>query len=229
MSQTIRGGRVLALVVAVLALGVGVSVAQSRPAGEGGITVSDDVNFQGPTMTFRGDVPDLRDFQFNDRISSLVVDPGDSWEVCEGTNYRGRCIVVSGAERDLRARGFNDIISSMRRVQRRDSRDSPRDSRDERDDRGAVGITVSDDVNFQGPTMTFRRDVPDLRDFQFNDRISSLQVAQGESWEVCEDTNYGGRCFVVSGAERDLRTRGMNDVISSMRRVQVREGPGDRR
>jgi hypothetical protein len=225
MSQTIRAGRVIALVVAALALGVGVSLAQPRHGGEGAITVSDDVNFQGPTMTFRGDVPDLRDFQFNDRISSLVVDPGDSWEVCEDTNYGGRCLVVSGAERDLRTRGMNDVISSMRRVPRRESRDT----RDERDDRGPVGITVSDDVNFQGPTMTFRRDVPDLRDFQFNDRISSLQVAEGESWEVCEDTNYGGRCFVVSGAERDLRTRGMNDVISSMRRVQVREGPGDRR
>jgi hypothetical protein len=216
------------LVVAALALGVGVSVAQPRHGSEGGITVSDDVNFQGPTMTFRSDVPDLRDFHFNDRISSLVVDPGDSWEVCEDTNYGGRCLLVSGAERDLRARGFNDIISSMRRVQGRESRGS-RDDRGDRADRGEAGITVSDDVNFQGPTMTLRRDVPDLREFQFNDRISSLQVTPGDAWEVCEDTNYGGRCLVVTGAERDLRTRGLNDAISSMRRVQVREGRGDRR
>jgi Beta/Gamma crystallin len=225
MSQTIRSARVIALVGAVLALSVGVSVAQPRQDGRGAITVSDDVNFQGPTLTFRNDVPDLRAFQFNDRISSLVVDPGDSWEVCEDTNYGGRCLVVSGAERDLRSRGFNDIISSMRRVQGRESRDS----RDDRGDRGEGGITVSDDVNFQGPTMTFRRDVPDLREFQFNDRISSLQVAPGDAWEVCEDANYGGRCLVVTGAERDLRTRGLNDAISSMRRVQVREGRGDRR
>jgi hypothetical protein len=122
MSQTVRNARVIALVVAVLALGVGVSVAQPRQGGEGGITVSDDVNFQGPTMTFRRDVPDLREFQFNDRISSLQVAPGDSWEVCEDTNYGGRCLVVSGAERDLRARGFNDSISSMRRVQVREGR-----------------------------------------------------------------------------------------------------------
>ena len=120
MSQTIRSARVIALVVAVLALGVGVSVAQPRRGGA--ITVSDDVNFQGPTMTFRSDVPDLRDFQFNDRISSLVVDPGDSWEVCEDTNYGGRCLVVTGAERDLRTRGLNDVISSMRRVQVREDR-----------------------------------------------------------------------------------------------------------
>jgi hypothetical protein len=104
----------------------------------------------------------------------------------------------------------------MRRVQSREAGDG-------RDDRGVVGITVSDDVNFQGATMTFSRDIPDLRDVQFNDRISSLRVTPGQSWEVCEDANYGGRCIVVSGSERDLRTRGLNDAITSIRRVQGRE------
>ena len=214
MSQTIRSARVIALVVAVLALRVGVSVAQ--PSQVGGVTVSDDVNFRGASMTFRSDVPDLRDVQFNDRISSLRVAPGESWEVCENANYGGRCIVVSGSERDLRTRGLNDLITSMRRVQSREAHDG-------RDDRRVGGITVSDDVNFRGASMTFRGDIPDLRDVQFNDRISSVQVALGESWEVCENANYGGRCIVVSGSERDLRTRGLNDLITSMRRVQSRE------
>ena len=215
------------LVVAVLALGVGVSAAQPRQAGGGGITVSDDVNFEGATMTVRGDVPDLRNVQSNDRISSLQVSPGESWEVCENVNYGGRCLVVSGAERDLRARGMNDTISSMRRVQGRDDRRG-RDDRDNRDDRSGLGVTVSDDVNFEGATLTVRRDVPDLRALQFNDRISSLQVPVGESWEVCENTNYDGRCLIVSGVERDLRRRGLNDVISSIRRVQGRDDRGDR-
>src|SRR5258708_1323146 len=120
MSQTVRNARVIALAIAVLALGVGVSVAQPRQVG--GITVSDDVNFEGTTMTFVDDVPDLRNVQFNDRISSLRVAPGEAWEVCEDANYRGRCIVVSGSERDLRARGLNDVITSIRRVPGRDDR-----------------------------------------------------------------------------------------------------------
>jgi hypothetical protein len=217
MSQTIRNARVIALAIAVLALGVGVSVAQPRQVG--GITVSDDVNFQGTTMTFADDVPDLRNVALNDRISSLRVAPGEAWEVCEDANYRGRCIVVSGSERDLRTRGLNDAITSMRRVEGREARDD----RDDRDDRRGVSITVYDDVNFRGATMTFRRDVPDLRDVQFNDRISSLQAAPGQSWEVCEDANYRGRCIVVSGSERDLRARGLNDVITSIRRVPGRD------
>lgn len=79
--------------------------------------------------------------------------------------------------------------------------------------RGAGTITVSDDVNFEGATVTFRNDIADLRAYQFNDRISSIQVAPGDSWEVCTDTNYGGRCVVISGVERDLRPLGMNDEI----------------
>ncbi|MEP7306080.1 MAG: beta/gamma crystallin-related protein [Acidobacteriota bacterium] len=211
------------------------SAAPQRQFGGAGISVSDDVNFQGATETFRDDVPDLRAFRFNDRISSLVVAPGESWEVCDDVNYGGRCIVVSGSERDLRARGLNDVITSMRRLQgrevRRDRDDRDRDDRDDRDNRGVGGITVSDDVNFEGTTATFRRDIPDLRDVFLNDRISSLQVAPGESWEVCENTNYTGRCVVVSGAERDLRRRGMNDTITSLRRVggrDRREGFDDR-
>jgi hypothetical protein len=207
---------------AILGFGAVASAAPQRQFGGTGITVSDDVNFQGATETFRDDVPDLRVFRFNDRISSLVVAPGESWEVCDDVKYGGRCIVVSGSERDLRARGLNDVITSMRRLQGREAR-RERDDRDDHDNRGGGGITVSDDVNFEGTTATFRRDIPDLRDVFLNDRISSLQVAPGESWEVCENTNYTGRCLVVSGAERDLRRRGMNDTITSLRRVGGRD------
>ena len=112
----------------------------------------------------------------------------------------------------------------MRRAEGRDDRRGG----DDRAARGGLGMTVFDDVNFEGAALTIRRDVPDLRALQFNDRISSVQVPPGESWEVCENTNYDGRCFVVSGVERDLRRRGLNDVISSMRRVQGREDRGDR-
>jgi hypothetical protein len=200
MSHSMRNARCIALVLPVLALGMGVSVAQPRQGG--GITVSEDVDFQGTTMTFRDDVPDLRNVALNDRISSLRVAPGESWEVCENVNYGGRCIVVSGSERDLRTRGLNDAITSMRRVQ-------SREARDDRYDRSGAGITVSDDVNFRGATMTFRRDIPDLRDVQFNDRISSLQVAPGESWEVCEDANYRGRCLVVGGGGAAVTKNGV--------------------
>jgi hypothetical protein len=227
MSQLIGRTRVLALALAVVGFGVGVSAAQSRQ--DGGITVYDEVNFQGASATFRGDVSDLRAVGFNDRISSLRMAPGETWEVCEDVNYGGRCAVISDSERDLRTRGWNDTITSMRRVQAREvQRREDRVDRGERDDRGGAGIRVYGAVNFQGASATFRGDVPDLRAARFNDRISSLEVGPGESWQICSNVNYGGRCAVVSGSERDLRVFGWNDTISSMRRVPGREGRRDR-
>jgi hypothetical protein len=222
-----RDVRLMAMVAGVLALGARVSVAQLGQRGGVGITVYDDVNFQGAALTLRNDVADLREFKLNDRISSLQIAPGESWEICENINFAGRCSVVSGSDGDLRPRGWNDMISSMRRVPDRDDRRA-RNRSDDRDDRRGASITVYDDVNFQGAPFTFRDDVPDLREFGLNDRISSVQVASGESWEVCENTNFSGRCIVVSGSDHDLRTRNWNDIVSSMRPVQGREGRRDR-
>jgi len=217
----------IALLVAALPLGAGVSAAQPRRDNGVDVIAYDDVNFQGPAVTLRDDVADLREFRLNDRISSLQMAPGESWEVCENVNFGGRCAVLSGSERDLRPRGWNDMISSMRRVRGRDDRRAQdRDDRRFRDDRiegGRGSITVYDDVNFQGPALNLRNDVPDLREFRLNDRISSLQVAPGETWEVCESVNFSGRCGVITGSERDLRPVGWNDMISSIRRVRDRD------
>jgi hypothetical protein len=86
---------------------------------------------------------------------------------------------------------------------------------------GGVGITVFEDREFRGRSATFREDVPDLRKFNLNDHITSLRIARGETWEVCIDIDYGGRCQVLTGSEPDLHNRnGWNDEISSLRRVR---------
>lgn len=90
---------------------------------------------------------------------------------------------------------------------------------------GGAGITVFTDQNFRGRSSTFRQDVYDLEPLGINDKISSLRVGRGEQWEVCEHSNFQGRCVVVSGEEPDLRRNDWNDVISSLRRV--RRGPVD--
>lgn len=91
---------------------------------------------------------------------------------------------------------------------------------------GVVGITVYEDRDFRGRNANFRQDVPDLRDSGMNDRIVSLQIANGEAWEVCEHAFYGGRCQVFYGVEYDLRQRGWGRMISSMRRVRGNGGGG---
>lgn len=85
---------------------------------------------------------------------------------------------------------------------------------------GGVGITVFVDVFYRGQSATFREDVPDLGEFRLAGRTSSLQVAPGEAWEVCEQAEYRGRCQVFSEVEPDLRQHGWNDRVRSMRRVR---------
>jgi hypothetical protein len=89
---------------------------------------------------------------------------------------------------------------------------------------GGVGITVYSDSDFRGRNATYREAIHDLAPTGMNDRISSLEVAPGEMWEVCEHSNFRGRCQVFSGREPELRRRGWSDIISSMR--PVRSGGG---
>ena len=89
---------------------------------------------------------------------------------------------------------------------------------------GGIGITVFDDIGYRGPNATFRNDQPDLGPAGFSNRISSLQVAPGEIWEVCQGVNYGPPCQVFSGNESDLRRRSWNDRISSLRKVRGGSG-----
>lgn len=82
-------------------------------------------------------------------------------------------------------------------------------------------VTVFVDANYRGASVTLRGATPDLRRYGLNNAISSLRMAPGQSWEVCERANFGGRCQVVSGDVRDFgTTTSWNDRISSLRPVQ---------
>src|SRR5262245_49830080 len=62
---------------------------------------------------------------------------------------------------------------------------------------GGLGITVFMDRNFRGTTRTFTNDVPDLRPFGWDNRISSFRVAANEFWQVCDGPNFTGRCITI--------------------------------
>ena len=81
------------------------------------------------------------------------------------------------------------------------------------------GITVYEHPDYRGDSVTFRNEVADLRQHDLNDRISSIEVAGSQAWEVCQDINFGGRCRTFTGTIDDLRELGWNDRISSMRAV----------
>ncbi|MCM2296148.1 beta/gamma crystallin-related protein [Rhodoferax sp.] len=78
-------------------------------------------------------------------------------------------------------------------------------------------VTFFEQDNFRGRSFTTERQVGNFERFGFNDRASSVVVAR-ESWEVCEDTQFGGRCAVLQpGQYPSLSAMGLNDRVSSVR------------
>ena len=83
-------------------------------------------------------------------------------------------------------------------------------------------ITFYEGEGFRGRTFAANGEVRNFQQTGFNDRASSVVVERGR-WEVCEDARFQGRCVVLRrGAYDSLRGMGMENRISSVRRVDDR-------
>ncbi|OYU76382.1 MAG: hypothetical protein CFE32_10440 [Alphaproteobacteria bacterium PA3] len=83
---------------------------RSRPS----ITLYAGTDFRGQAVTITGDVPDLRQLNFDEAAGSLVA-RGD-WQVCLDPNYGSRCRTYSDSIPNLES--FKGRISSIRYVGR---------------------------------------------------------------------------------------------------------------
>lgn len=78
-------------------------------------------------------------------------------------------------------------------------------------------ITIYEHDGFQGRSLTTDVSVGNLQKRGFNDRASSVVVA-GKSWEICDNSEYGGSCRVLRpGQYASLTAMGLNDRVSSVR------------
>lgn len=129
-----------------------------------GITFYEGEGFRGRAFTADGRVGNFRNYGFNDRASSAVIDRG-SWEVCEDAGFSGRCVVLRGGSYDSLSRmGLNDRISSAR----------PVDSR--RGDYTYAGPPMD------GPPYEWRRR-PNERVYEA--RVSSVRAVMGPAERHC--------------------------------------------
>ena len=81
-------------------------------------------------------------------------------------------------------------------------------------------VTLYESEGLRGQVFTADRPISDLERYGFNDRASSAIVQRGD-WEVCEHANWQGRCMILRpGQYPSLAAMGMNNRISSFRRVQ---------
>lgn len=79
-------------------------------------------------------------------------------------------------------------------------------------------ITLFTQTNLSGDVRELYDVYPTLHDVSFNDRARSLVVLSGV-WEVCEDSDFRGRCAVVRRDVYDLSEIGLRNRISSVRPI----------
>lgn len=83
----------------------------------------------------------------------------------------------------------------------------------------AAQVTFFEQENFTGRNFTTKARVVNLSRFGFNDRASSVEVANSR-WEVCEDARFRGPCTVLRpGNYPSLASMGLNNTVSSVRPV----------
>ena len=184
----------------------------------GGITVYTDPDFGGESASFRDDTPDLVAYGLNDKISSIRIPRGESWEVCQDINYANRCQIIARDVTNLKSMGWDNRISSLRRIGGRGYAGGRPPLYPEPAYRG--GVMVFTDSDFRGESTSFREDAADLVAYGLNDKISSIRIPPGETWEVCQDAKFQNRCQIITRSIPDLKSIGWDDRISSLRRVE---------
>lgn len=83
----------------------------------------------------------------------------------------------------------------------------------------AAQVTFYERERFRGSSFTMTERLGNFERRGFNDRASSAVVAR-DRWEVCEAPGFRGRCVVLRrGQYPSLAAMGLNDRISSSRRL----------
>jgi hypothetical protein len=218
------GRRIAVSVLIILTCGFATSAsAQGRRRG-GSITVYTNPNFGGQSASFSTDTPDLRGYSLNDKISSIRIPDGESWQICQDINYGNQCLVLSGSVSDLRAMGWNDRVSSMRRVSNgfRDTRPGSVFRPNYPNGAGAGRLLLFDRTNFRGNSMI----VTSTENGGLGNRVVGSAQVRGGTWELCD---RGGRCATVSQDVPDLSRLGLNGRITSARALDGYQNRNNRR
>ena len=190
------------------------------------ITLFEGPNFQGRSMTLKGEIDNLDASGFNDRTSSIIVRDG-VWEVCVDAYFRGGCTRLRAGEYPQLEGRFDRSISSLRilnerpyaegdRVpERRGGQSIPQDGR-------GAQATLFEGPPFRGRSFPIRGDVVDNFDrVGFNDRAASLRVEDGY-WIFCSDAQFQGDCQTFGPGEYPTLPWGLDKKISSGRRIHER-------
>jgi hypothetical protein len=200
-----------------------------QPGGGNSLTLYAGPNYSGRAVILAESTADLSRLGFNDATQSIRYSGRGSWRVCDDANFGSPCMQVNGDLPSIGG-GLAGRISSAEPDYNGypgypggpggpggNAGPQPRD-----------GVWLFDGINFTGQRLDIQQSNSDLDRIGFNDRADSLAVARGETWQVCEHSDFRGRCEYFEGDSVDDLTRFyLRNTISSLRRVDGTYGqPG---
>jgi hypothetical protein len=77
-------------------------------------------------------------------------------------------------------------------------------------------ITVYDQPNFKGQSLTFEKSVPSLAALDFNDKVGSVKIKGQRDWVLCEHRNFMGRCGRIHAKANNLKGIKLEGLVSSL-------------
>ena len=219
---------VLAVALAISLFSLDLSAQRRNGNNYGGITVYENPDFRGGATTFRNEIPDLREYRLNDRITSFEIVGNQAWEVCRDVFFNGACHVFTGSVDDLREIGWNDRISSLRPLGNvrsggfgwgnifgnRNGNGGVNGNGRARGRTNESRLVLYDRTNFRGESRDIVNSNSNLG--SVGDRARSVEVIGG-TWDLCDGNFWNSRCVTVSEDVPDLNVLGLRGGVSSVR------------
>jgi chitinase len=140
----------------------------------------DDPNYSRYVAILDGDTPSLaaEPYKFDNRISSIKIAEGFTGRAYDGSNYTGQFF-------DLRTEHTPAVLVSSNMDKKISSMKFFRDSE--------AKAVAYESANLQGAAYMIHTDMANLAtNTDFNDRISSMKVAEGWTVRLYADTDYKG-------------------------------------
>ncbi len=180
-----------------------------------GTTIYEHGNFAGRSLSLNAPTPNFESLGMNDMVSSIIV-RGGMWEFCMHANYQPPCRMFGPGDHFQVGEQFNDQFSSARPVDSGNSFPSaqapqrPQPSQPPVQNNQAQAYLYSGE-GFRGGSRTLTGRVDNFDDIDFNDRVSSIIINQG-NWLFCSDANFRGSCQTLgpgrySSLDGELRSR----------------------